>query len=190
MTETPDAKTFDLIGYLSGRDLPTREVKVPFDEDLLLEIQEVSQARQALGLEEEDMAKLDAQMKALEERYRDESFTLTLKALPESVRRDITDKVLEEYPSEKDSFGRETPHPDSDAAFALATWAAYIVTVTDPSGNSDTVGESGAKALYDNAPAAVHVAINEGIGGLMAGSTRGYQVAKELNFLSEASPEG
>lgn len=186
MTENPDPKTFDLVGYLSGRDLPTRDVKVPFNEDLLLEIKEVEQARQALGLSSDEVAALDDRMDELKERFQDESFTFTLKAIPEHVRRDITDKVLQEYPSEKDAFGRETAHPEADSAFALATWEAYVVSVTTPDGATDLIGEAQAKALYDNAPAGVHIALNEGISNLMAGSTKGYQTAKDLDFLSEA----
>lgn len=186
MTETLDPKTFDLVGYLSGRDLPTRDVKVPFNEDLLLEIDEVERARQSPDVDAEEVAALDSRLGELRERFRKESFTITLKAIPENVRRDITDKVLREYPTEKDAFGRETAHPEADSAFALATWEAYVVSVTTPDGATDLVGEAQAKALYDDAPAGVHIALNEGISNLMAGSTRGYQTAKDLDFLSEA----
>jgi len=190
MTETPDAKTFDIVGFLAGRDLPTREVKVPFDEDLLLRISEVEKARNKIGLSEDEVEALDKEMDELQARYRDESFTFTIKAIPEHVRRDITDKNLRDHPITTDAFGREQPDPEANAALALSTWAAYVLSVTDPSGATSPVGESGAKALYDNAPAAVHMALNEGISEVMAGSTKGFKVAQGLNFLSDASPEG
>lgn len=190
MSEQLDHKTFDLIRVLSGRDYPTLEVPVYFNEAIGFELFQIDQRRnKAVG--EEELAELDKRYEELVSQAKSEEYTVLLKSIPESVRRDVFNKVNEEFPSKKDLLGREEVHPQADEEFSKRMWAVYIQKVTDPSGAVATVDEATVNALYANAPTSVHEAINKGIAELQVGPKSAFeQVAKDANFLSDASPEG
>lgn len=190
LSEQLDHKTFDLIRVLSGRDYPTLEVPVYFNEAIGFELFQIDQRRnKAVG--EEELAELDKRYEELVSQAKSEEYTVLLKSIPESVRRDVFNKVNEEFPSKKDLLGREEVHPQADEEFSKRMWAVYIQKVTDPSGAVATVDEATVNALYANAPTSVHEAINKGIAELQVGPKSAFeQVAKDANFLSDASPEG
>lgn len=190
LSEQLDHKTFDLIRVLSGRDYPTLEVPVYFNEAIGFELFQIDQRRnKAVG--EEELAELDKRYEELVSQAKSEEYTVLLKSIPESVRRDVFNKVNEEFPSKKDLLGREEVHPQADEEFSKRMWAVYIQKVTDPSGAVATVDEATVNALYANAPTSVHEAINKGIAELQVGPKSAFeQMAKDTNFLSDASPEG
>lgn len=189
-TTTPDHKTFDLIGVLSGRDYPEVEVPVYFNESVGFELFQIDQRRnKAVG--EKELAELDEKYAALVKKAEKEQYTVLLKSIPESVRRDIFNSVNDEFPSKKDMLGREEAHPRADEEFSKRMWQAYIRKVTDPEGAVALTDEASVNALYANAPASVHEAINKGIAELQIGPKAAFeQMAKDANFLSDASPEG
>lgn len=190
MSEQLDHKTFDLIGVLSGRDYPTLEVPVYFNEAIGFKLFQIDQRRN-LSVGEAELAELDAEYADLVEKARSEEYKVLLKSIPESVRRDVFNKVNEEFPAKKDLLGREEPNPKADEEFTKGMWAVYIQKVTDPSGAVATADERVINALYANAPTSVHEAINKGIAELQVGPKSAFeQMAKDTNFLSDASPEG
>lgn len=187
-----DHKTFDLIGVLSGRDYPTLEVPVYFNESLGFKVFKLEQKRaEAILHTEEEAAELDAQFKALVEQSKAEEFKVLLKSIDESMRRDIHNAVSKEYPAKKDMLGREEVDPRWDEEYTKRMWAVYIQKVTDPSGAVSVVNEEVLKVLLDKAPRTAQEAINKGIAELQVGPSAGFErMAKEANFLSDASPEG
>lgn len=188
---TPE--TFDLAGLLSGRDYPSTDIKVYFDEALGFKIHELSQTLpELITAGELDEAK-DTQEKiaALVEATKDAQFTIHLQSVSEGVRRSIHDKVEAEHPTKLNFMGQPEPNPQGDHLFRKLLWGTYVRTVTDPQGKVSVVGEREIKSLMDDAPATVQAQINIAINSLHKGAQEGYEfAAKELDFLSSASPEG
>lgn len=193
MSEELDYKTFDLVGILSGRDYPTLEVPVYFNEVLGFSIHEARKlSEQAQLAGDEEVAKeLQEKLKALVEETKDQKFTVHFKGIPESARRDIMSEVEKSHPVKKDLLGRPESDTEADTAFTKAAWGAYVTHITDPEGAKALATEDVIEALYNSAPATVHLAINEGLSELRGGSKAGFEfAAKEIDFLSQASPEG
>lgn len=193
MSEQLDPKTFDLIGVLSGRDYPELEVPVYFNEKLGFEIHQLQKkiAEAEVRGDSKTLGALDSERDNLVEQAESEKFVVTLQGIPEKVYRSIIEKVNEDFPNETDILGREKSNPKGDAAFTRSLWQAYIRTVTAPDGRQSHVGEAEVDALIANAPAVAQEAITRGISELRTGSKAGFEYAvKELDFLSNASPEG
>lgn len=192
MTEELNHKTFDLISVLAGRDYPTHEVPIYLEENIGLEIYRLEKKRsEALVLAPEEADELDKQHSALVESAKSEQYTVKLKSIPERVRRDIIHTVESEFPTKRNMIGQEEPNPEGNEAFTKKMWAVYIQTITDPDGAVTTVNDAIIDSIYDNAPGVAHEAINDGIAELQVGPKAGFEsAAKELNFLSDASPEG
>lgn len=193
MSEQLDPKTFDLIGVLSGRDYPELEVPVYFNEKLGFSIQQMREMLKSLEMlgKDDEYQRVHAELEGLVERVASEKFIVTLQGIPEKVYRSIIEKVNEDFPNETDILGREKSNPKGDAAFTRSLWQAYIRTVTAPDGRQSHVGEAEVDALIANAPAVAQEAITRGISELRTGSKAGFEyAAKEIDFLSSASPEG
>lgn len=189
MTETPNPTTFDLIGVLSGRDYPTLDVEVYFNEALGFEIHQIQKELESAELRKDskEADKLHKEMKAKIKQAEGEKYLISLKSIPESVRRTIIAKVQEEFPEKTDLLGRPQPNPGADDAFTKKMWQAYIQTVTDPSGAVKVTDEADINALHANAPVTVHEQITVGIQELQNGSKSGFElVVKEADFLSQA----
>lgn len=193
MSEPLDPKTFDLIGVLSGRDYPELEVPVYFNEKLGFEIHQIQKKiaeAEARG-DSETLESLDVERDTLVKQAESERYVVTLQGIPEKVYRSIIDQVNEEYPNETDLLGREKPNPKGDAMFTRELWKAYIRTVTTSDGAKNHAGEKEIDALIADAPAVAQEAITRGISELRTGSKAGFEyAAKEIDFLSSASPEG
>lgn len=193
MTEELNAQSFDLIGALSGRDYPELEVTIYLNETLGFE---VSQLQEEIQIAEKggDLAKSEELYEALQAKIKKaagEAYSVTLKAIPESVRRKIHNQIAEDFPEKTDVFGRPQIDPEADEAFTKKMWQAYIRSVKNPLGQVKKVDEADINALYANAPNAAHVTITSAIRKLQEGATAGYEhVVQELGFLSQASPEG
>lgn len=192
MTESLDHKTFDLVSVLAGRTYPTLDIPVYFNEDLGFRIYQLEKKRrEALLLDSEDAKDLDKEFQELSKSTESEKYTVTLKGIPEHIRRDVTTTVQAQFPSKKNFMGQEDVSPEADTLFTKKMWAVYIQAITDPEGAVTTADEKTIDAIYDHAPAGVHKALNVGIGELQGGAEAGFeQAAKEINFLSDASPEG
>lgn len=193
MTEELNPQTFDLIAALSGRSYPTLDVTIYLDEALGFEIHKLQgdlASAEARG-DEEESARLYKEKAAKVKQASQEAFTVTLKSIPESVRRTVIAKVQEDFPEKSDLLGRPLPNPAADEEFTKKMWRAYIVSVTAPDGSVKAVDEADVNALYANAPNSAIEAITVGIRELQTGASAGYEhAAKEIDFLSQASPEG
>lgn len=187
-----DHKTFDLIGVLSGRDYPTLEVPVYFNESLGFEVFKLEQKRKEAILHSDEEAKeLDEAYKALQEKSKSEEYVVLLKSIDESIRRDIHNEVSKEFPVKRDMLGREEVDPRWDAEYTKRMWAVYIQKVTDPTGAVSLVDEKVLEYLLAKAPRTAQDSINKGIAELQVGPSAGFeQLAQDANFLSDASPEG
>lgn len=193
MSEELNSATFDLVGVLSGRDYPTTTKEVYFNEALGFSINELRGLRdRAVLLQEEEKAKeLQESLDSLIEETKSQKFTIHFQSIPEGTRRDISRRVEEEYPTKKDLIGREEKNPEADDAFTIAAWDAYITKVEDPEGAIAVGSREVAESIYNDAPETVHLLINEAISELRSGARDGFEfAAKELDFLSFASPEG
>lgn len=193
MTEELNPQTFDLIGALSGRDYPEIEVTIHLNETLGFEINQLQKelaSAEARG-DEKESARLFEEKSEKVRQTEKEGVVATLKSIPESVRRSIISKIQEDFPEKNDLLGRPQPNPAADEAFTKKMWQAYLVSVKGPEGGVKSVDEADVNALYANAPSSAHEAINAGIRDLQTGSSAGYEhAAKEVDFLSQASPEG
>ena len=189
---TLDHKTFDIIGVLSGRDYPTVEVPAYFNENLGFEVFKLEQKRsEAILHTKEEAEELDKQFKALVDQSKDEEFKVLLKSIDESMRRDIHNAVTKEFPPKKDMLGREEVDPIWDEEYTKRMWSVYIQKITDPSGAVSVLDEKSLDFLIAKAPRSAQEAINKGIAELQVGPSAGFErMAKEVNFLSDASPEG
>lgn len=187
-----DHKTFDLIGVLSGRDYPTVEVPVYFNEALGFEVFKLEQKRaEAILHTEEEAEELDKQFKSFVEQSKTEEFKVLLKSIDESLRRDIHNAVTKEFPVKKDMLGREEVDSRWDEEYTKRMWSVYIQKITDPSGAVSVLNDESLAFLLSKAPRTAQEAINKGIAELQVGPSAGFErMAKEVNFLSDASPEG
>lgn len=192
MSENLDPKTFDLIGVLSGRDYPTLEVPVYFNETLGFKLFKLAQKRkEAIALSDERVGEIDTQYQALRKESEGEEYTVLLKSIDESLRADIHAKVTEEFPPKKDMLGREEEHPQWDREFTKRMWSVYIQKVTDPDGATSAVDEKTLEVLLAKAPRTAQEEINKGIAELQVGPSAGFEsLAMDTDFLSSASPEG
>lgn len=183
MTEKLNAETFDLMSVLSGQDFPTVEVPVYFNEATGLKIYHVQNKLNA-AVDEKEVKKLDKELKSLISQAKGEQYVVTVQAIPDQMRRDLLNKVLDEFPSKKDVFGREEAHPEADSQFSRLMWSAHIRKVTSPTGAIAVLDEESARALHDSSSTTVHEAINRGITELQTGAKAGFEIAaKDIDFL-------
>lgn len=193
MSEELDYKTFDLAAVLAGRDYPELEVKVYFDEKLGFTINRI---RQAIGEAErrgEDgtAADLQKELDSLVAKVKDAEYTVHLRGIDESVKKGILASIRKDFPPKRDLLGREEENFEADEAYTRKLWAAVIVKVVDPTGAVSLMSEELAKVLQDKAPKSAQIEINRGINELTEGASQGFEfAAKEVDFLSIASPEG
>lgn len=193
MSEELNPNTLDLIGVLSGRDYPELEIDVYFNEALgfsIYQLEKMLKSVEIIGSPDE-VESLQDEIRDLIKKSEDQKYKITLKAVPESVYRGIMRKVQEEFPVKTDLLGREEANPKADEEFTKQLWHAYIVKVTAPDGAVKAVDKNDVDALLANAPATVHEKITSGISELRVGAKAGFEyAAREVDFLSQASPEG
>lgn len=193
MSEELSPKTFDLVGMLSGRDYPTQDIEVYFDEVLGFSIEKLKNMLRSLEIldKKDEAKKVSSELEALVKKTESSKFVITLKGIPEKVRRSILEKVQEEFPEKFDMLGRPLPNPKGDEAYTLAMWGAYAQTLTTPDGTKVVMSEQDVRAIYDDAPPAVHTQLTKGIESLREDAVKGFEyAAQEADFLSHASPEG
>lgn len=194
MSEELSPKTFDLVGMLSGRDYPTQDIEVYFDEVLGFSIEKLKNMLRSLEIldKKDEAKKVSEQLEALVKKTESSKFVITLKGIPEKVRRSILEKVQETHPEKFNAFsGLPLPNPKGDEAYTLAMWEAYAQEIITPEGARALISKEDIKAIYDDAPAAVHSQLTKGIESLREDAVKGFEyAAQEADFLSHASPEG
>lgn len=193
MSEELSPKTFDLVGMLSGRDYPTQDIEVYFNEALGFSINKMRDMLRSLEIldKKEEAKKVSEELEGLVKKAAEQKFVITLKGIPEKVRRSILDKVQENHPEKFNMIGQPMPNPKGDEEYTLGMWRAYAVTFTTPDGTTNPITEAEIKAIYDEAPATVHAQLTNGIKELREDSVKGFEfAAQNPDFLSHASPEG
>lgn len=186
-------KTFDLVGMLAGRDYPTETIDVYFNESLGFSIKKMRDMVRELDRsgKEEESAQVQAKLDELVKSTEDNKFVIHLEGIPEKVYRAIVKKVNEKFPIEEDMLGRKKENPLGDEELTFELWSAYLRKVVTPSGEESLIDTKEVQALIDEAPPTVQVQINQAIHELRRASEEGFEyAAKEVGFLSLASPEG
>lgn len=185
----PDAKTFDLVEVLTGRNYPEHKVPVFFDESLGFAIHTLRKSLDlAVASGEEALVKeTQKELDSTLEKVKNEMYTFHLRGVPEAVRRNIIEAINEEFPPKKNLLGQAEIDIRADRELTKKLWAAYIVKVEDPKGAVQIVDEDTVEILYNQASRSVHEAINAGIDELTSGSHKGFETAvQEIDFLSQA----
>lgn len=194
MSESLNPMTFDLAGVLANRDYPTLDIKAHFDEATGFAIDQAhDKIREAELMGDTEATK--ALYKAVEEftkKVQDQAYTITLKSIPERVRRNLLKSVKSEFPDEINALtGIPEQNIEADEAYLKKVWAAYCQVITPPGGVPTVLSEEDIRVIYDQAPSHVYDSISEGIKKLQTGSKRGFEIAaRDVDFLSLASPEG
>lgn len=191
--ETLDYKTFDLGEVLSGVSFPENDIEIYFDETIGWAIYKAEKALydaeiRDKGDEARDLAeKLDS-LKAEVPRHR---YVVTVRGVPESVRKMCNAKSLEKFPPEYSFLGQIQPDTDRDDYYNALLWQESIVKVTSPDGAVAIPNEDQILKLRNSVGRTVVSALTEGINELITGAKSGFEkAAQDTSFLSDASPEG
>lgn len=193
MSDELSPKTFDLVGMLSTRDYPTLDIEVYFNEALGFSIEKLKNMLRSLEIldKKEEAKKVSEELEGLVKQAAEQKFVITLKGIPEKVRRSILEKVQKKHPEKLNMIGQPMPNPEGDEAYTLGMWRTYARTFTTPEGVTNPITEAEIKAIYDEAPPTVHAQLTKGIESLREDSVKGFEyAAQEADFLSQASPEG
>lgn len=158
MSESLNPMTFDLAGVLANRDYPTLDIKVHFDEATGFAIDQAhDKIREAELMGDTEAAK--ALYKAVEEftkKVQDQAYTITLKSIPERVRRDLLKSVKSEFPDKINALtGMPEQNIEADEAYLKKVWAAYCQVITPPGGVPTVLSEDDIRVIYDQAPSHV-----------------------------------
>lgn len=191
--DTPNPSTFDLADFFAGVNYPKIEVPVYLDGTFGFNVYEKQKELKAalIQADEELEEKLESELKELVKKAEDSKFVITVQGIPAVARRRILEDLLEEFPQEIDLFGREKPSLKRDHAYTVAIWTAMLTQIVSPSGQVSLVGQAEVENLLNHAPSMAIENINAAIDELSTGEKSGFEAAaKEVNFLSDASPEG
>lgn len=183
-TNAPNPKTFDLAAALAGRTFPEITVPVFLDEAMQFELSRLDKAISTATTEE--AVKLEKERKELLTTFKEFALKVKVKGAPRHLRKATLDKVLADFPTDRDAFGRVKPNPEGDEAFATATWLLHVVEITAPDGSVLNPSEEDIINFRNNAPDAAIFAVESAIGELTSGSKAGYEAAvQDLDFLSQ-----
>lgn len=181
---TPDVKTFDLAAALAGRTYPEIIVPVFLDEAMQFELSRLDKALSTATTEE--AVKLEKERSELLSAFKEFALKVKVKGAPRHLRKATLDKVLADFPTERDALGRVKPNPEGDEAFATATWLLHVVEIAAPDGSVLIPTEEDIINFRNNAPDAAIFAVETAISELTSGSKSGYEAAvQDLDFLSQ-----
>lgn len=193
---TGSPETFDLIGAIEGTTFPEKTVDFLFDAaaaNTLAAINRELEKFLALGMTDSynDLEKV--YFKAIED-LKDHIYKVTVRAVPRKTRKGILAEADAKYPVKRNAItGQEEPDFDKMEFLNLLTWRAHIQKFEDPQGRVVTgpLPRETVEHLLDNAPDASIAAVSQAIDDLTNGAQAGYeQAVRNLDFLSEPSPEG
>lgn len=189
MSEELNHETFDLGAVLTGAAFPELDVEVFFDETVGFEIHQAEKLlrrAELIGSDEsqEEVKELDESLKELRKQAEEQRFTVTLKGVPESIRKACNAKARAKFPSEYTMLGTEQPDPDRDDFFNTLMWQHSIVKVTDPKGRVAIPTEEDIEALRNAVGRSAVQAITQGIRELTEGPKAAFESdAQETSFL-------
>lgn len=186
MTDNLDHKTFDLASALAGIEHPKLVVPVFFNAGVGMAVATLNEGirvAETLG-EESQVKKLHKELDKLLKEVKSSVYKVHLQGVPESVRSNILEKTMEEYPAKTDVFGREEANFARERAFTKALWEAHIVEIEDPEGAKSFLTPETLEALIERAPENVIRGVNEGIEKLSKNTKDGFDFASsEVSFL-------
>lgn len=187
----PDFKTFDLVEALSGQAYPEKEIKVSLDSKTAAEIAVTNRKLDKLEPDNDEFKKLEDRLVESIKKLRDGMYTLTIKGVPNEVRRNIIMNVYGELENTPENKRTQVHALEAEEKVTFKTWAAHIVKMTDPEGAVRTALTDGdAELLFNALPAFSRSAVIEAINEMEEITTAGFEIAiTDLDFLSEASPE-
>lgn len=192
MTEL-NHETFDLGQVLAGTKFPETEVDIFFDESIGFQIYRAQQAlREAeIAGNEEELKQVQDRVEELKTQARDVRYTVTVRGIPESVRKNCLQKSRDKFEVEYSFLNQELPNAQRDDLFNELLWNASIVKITDPKGAAAIPTEDHIRTLRTQVGRSVVGTINNAITELVEGSKAGFEsAAQDPSFLSDASPEG
>lgn len=181
----PDAKTFNLAGFLSGRTFPERVVPVMVDEKLQVAYAELMHAHDN-EFDTKKREELAESLKTLRDSFEDLFLRVTIRGVPVHVIDNIENEVHTEFPPKVNAFGKEVASNEAVKEFDLRLWAAFLVKLEAPDGSYSVPDVEDIKALRDGLPEASLAAIGNAINELRKDAVLGYETAAtELGFLSK-----
>ena len=192
MTEL-DHKTLDIGALIAGIGYPELDVEVNLDARVDFALAEAKDALAAAEARDdrETISKLDAEIESLRKKSRASRLTVTLKGIPEAVRKGLDHQAREEFPLTYTAFGMPEANPDRTTKFNDLLWAHSLIRITDPSGVSGVPDVQQIADLRAALGRTAYKAINDGLDRLTEGDKAGFEdAAQDVDFLSDASPEG
>lgn len=192
MTEL-NHETFDLGQVLAGTKFPETEVDIFFDESIGFQIYRAQQAlREAeIAGNEEELKQVQDRVEELKTQARDVKYTVTVRGVPESVRKNCAQKARDKFEVEYSLLNQELPNAQRDDLYNELLWNASLVKITDPKGAAAIPTEDHIRTLRTQVGRSVVGTINNAITELVEGSKSGFEsAAQDPSFLSDASPEG
>lgn len=188
----PDFKTFDLVEALSGQAYPEKEIQVSLDSKTAAEIAVTNRKLDTLDPDSEEFKALEDKLVELIKKLRSEMYTLTIKGVPNEVRRNILLNVYGELENIPESKRTQVQTYEAEEKVTFKTWAAHIVKITNPDGAVRTsLTDKEAERLFNALPGFSRNLVIETINEMEEITTAGFEIAiTDLDFLSEASPEG
>jgi len=188
-----DHKTFDLGQVLAGTKFPETEVDIFFDESIGFEIYRAEQALRAAEIagNEEELKRVQDRIEELKKSAQNDRYRVTVRGVPESVRKNCLNKARDKFEVEYSFLGQEQPDARRDDLYNELLWNASLVKITGPDGAEAIPSEENIRALRTNVGRSVVGAINVAINDLVEGTKSGFEsAAQDPSFLSDASPEG
>lgn len=183
-TETANPRTFDLSAALAGRTFPEIVVPAFLDEAVQFDLSRLD--KRIARATNEEAPELEKEREELLAMFKEFALKIKVKGTPRHLRKATLDKVMEQYPQERDSFGRLKPNDEADEAFALSTWLLHVVEIAAPDGSVLNPTEADIINFRNNAPDSAIVAVEIAIKELSEGSKSGYETAvQEIDFLSQ-----
>jgi len=193
MTENLNATTFDIADMFAGISYP--EEVVPFYTNqaiayefhkLTLEAKDAVERKDKKAAEDIANRREDLIKKADSNRYE-----IHLRGQSRENRERVLEKVREEFPAEKDIFGREADNPQADKVYVNRMWALHIEKIVNPQGAINVApSEQDVAALRGNSPDSEIAKVEAAIQELSTGAKSGFEsLAQEHDFLSSASHE-
>lgn len=188
----PDFKTFDLVEALSGQAYPEKDIQVSLDSKTAAEIAVTNRKLDTLDPDSEEFKALEDKLVDLIKKLRSEMYTLTIKGVPNEVRRNILLNVYGELENIPEGKRTQVQTYEAEEKVTFKTWAAHIVKITNPDGAVRTsLTDKEAESLFNALPGFSRNLVIETINEMEEITTAGFEIAiTDLDFLSEASPEG
>lgn len=189
MTDAPDAGTFDIADLFTGKIYPKDSVEVFLDEDTAYAIDKNAKAvtRALIEDDKDKLKELAEATEALVKKGAASRVVFHLTGVSRDDRKNILDKVLEEFPQQYNFLNQPVPNNAANDALANRRWAIHIERIERANGSVHVAPTPEDIAVFrGNAPDSAVQAIEEAIEALSEGSKSGFEtLVQENGFLSQ-----